>query len=136
MKRVRQVLPKAVVNDEALRAAKAQTILRSWAEIVGPELAKRSAPTKYVRGVVWVAVTGSAWAQEMRMRKEVFIGRLREQAGDPALFVDLRFGVRELPPSAAGPEKEEPERPIEEMSIREIARRRLAKMREKGSEGP
>jgi hypothetical protein len=143
-------LPKAVAHNEALRAARAQAALRDWDEIVGEALAKRSRPDRYGRGVVWVAVTGSAWAQEMRMRKEIFLVRLRERVDDPSLFLDIRFGVRPIAP----PEEEEPPipvpypapRPVEKaapepepekaeeeapgprsMSIREIAQRRLAR---------
>lgn len=151
MRKVDRVLSKAVAHNEALRAARAQAALRDWDEIVGEALAKRSRPDRYGRGVVWVAVTGSAWAQEMRMRKEIFLARLRERVDDPSLFQDIRFGVRPITPF----EEEEPPipvpypapRPIPEepapepepekaeedapsprsMSIREIAQRRLAR---------
>jgi hypothetical protein len=142
---VEKVLPKAVSHDEALRAARAQAAMRDWEAIVGEGLAKRSRPDRYGKGTVWVAVTGSAWAQEMRMRKETILARLRERAGDPTLFVDVRFGVRPLPLPEASDERVEPEPspaveraresesvsepPEAELSIREIARRRLARWR-------
>jgi hypothetical protein len=141
---VEKVLPKAVSHDEALRAARAQAAMRDWEAIVGEGLAKRSRPDRYGKGTVWVAVTGSAWAQEMRMRKETILARLRERAGDPTLFVDVRFGVRPLPLPEAPGEEVAPEPPpaVEaaaespasegELSIREIARRRLARWRNEG----
>ncbi|MGV3617324.1 MAG: DUF721 domain-containing protein [Fimbriimonas sp.] len=150
MKKVDKVLHKAVTHDEALRSARAQAALREWDEIVGEALAKRSRPDRYGRGTVWVACTGSAWAQEMRMRKETILQRLRERSGEPSLFIDIRFGVRPLPtrydedegpppptspPVESAEEEKEPEgeRSLQVMSIREIAQRRLARMRE-GSE--
>ena len=133
MRKVGKVLSKAVPHDEALRAARAQAIMREWPEIVGEELAKRSCPDRYGKGTVWVAVSGSAWAQEMRMRKELILHRLRERAEDPTLFQDIRFGVRPLPTpeepeifKVTVREPEEPGKSPSEMSIRDIAKRRLA----------
>jgi predicted nucleic acid-binding Zn ribbon protein len=106
--------------------------MRDWTEIVGEGLASRSHPDRYGKGIVWVAVQGSAWAQELRMRKETILQRLRERSGDASLFTDVRFGVRPLPaveePEVPTPESEPLPRETE-LTIREIAQRRLAKMR-------
>jgi len=132
LKKIANVVGRAVGRDEVLRTARAQMALQHWPEIVGEALASRSRPDRYGKGTVWVAVQGSAWAQELRMSKDVILERLRAHAGDPSLFSDVRFGVRPLPQTPmAGPEPEGPEiLPRDtELSIREIARRRLAKMR-------
>lgn len=154
MRKVDKVLPKAVTHTEALRSARAQAAMRDWEEIVGEALAKRSRPDRYGRGVVWVAVTGSAWAQEMRMRKEIFLSRLRDRVDDPSLFLDMRFGVRPIShpddepapvpkPAPVPTPQPEPEAVTEEqkaeddpprmasLSIREIAQRRLARWKDK-----
>lgn len=122
------MLGQAIGREEVLRAARAQRVLREWDHIVGPSLAGRSHPDRFERGTVWVAVEGSAWAQELRMVKDVLLDRLEQRCGESGLFLDIRFGVRPLPPS---------ETPIEpkvfavveddrgEMSIGEIAERRL-----------
>lgn len=130
MSRLRDLLPKAIDQTEALRAARAKAILRSWRDVVGPSLATRSWPDRYTRGTVWVAVTGSAWAQELRMMKEIILRRLDLKSSERGLFMDIRFGVRPLPP----PEVDEfvPEEPVDqtverELSISEIAARRLAR---------
>mgnify|MGYP000176760883 CR=1 FL=1 len=94
MRRLNDLLGKAIGRDEVLRTARAQRILRRWPEVVGPLMAKRSKPDRYEKGTVWVAVQGSAWAQELRMVKDRLIARLGELAQDDALFKDLRFGVR------------------------------------------
>lgn len=132
MKRASQLVAKAISNDEVLRKTRAQQILHHWAEIVGPDLAKRSFPDRFTRGTVWVAVEGSAWAQELRMRREVILSRLDAFGGDSGLFTDIRFGVRPLPKEAAvSVIQEEPlsEPSYSQLSIREIANLRLAKMR-------
>ena len=108
--------------------ARAQRVLKEWPAIVGKAMAERSHPDRWERGTVWVAVEGSAWAQELRMIKDIILERLKEKAGESGLFLDVRFGVRPLP------QKEEAEaEPVyavvaddrESLSISEIAARRL-----------
>ena len=129
MRQVAQMLAAALGRDEVLRMARAQSILKRWDLVVGEALAERSWPDKFERGTVWVAVEGSAWAQELRMIKELILDRLRERSGDPSMFIDLRFGVRpvrkavvETPVQTISKE----EREIKSaQSIREIAEKRL-----------
>lgn len=135
LRKVGEVLPKAMDDAEVIRTAKALACLRRWEEVVGPDLYQRSRPDKYGRGTVWVAVTGSAWAQELRFMKDLILERLRELAGDPRLFQEVRFGVRPIREDAtlspAGQKTDEKEAtaepsPLRELTIREIAERRLA----------
>lgn len=129
------MLSRAVGRDEVLRMARAQQVLRDWPEIVGEGLSQRSHPDRYGRGVVWVAVQGSAWAQELRMQKDTILRRLRERCGDSSLFTDVRFGVRPLPALEAPLlDSETPLASLDrgtDLTIREIAERRLARMRGK-----
>jgi predicted nucleic acid-binding Zn ribbon protein len=129
MKKVGHMLDPALGRKEVFRVAKAQKVLRDWAGIVGENLAARSFPDRYDHGTVWIAVEGSAWAQELRMQQDQILSRLRERAGDENLFRNLRFGVRPLPEA---PQQEQPKEPqIDQregkrgLSIREIAERRL-----------
>ncbi|RYG36911.1 DUF721 domain-containing protein, partial [bacterium] len=118
---------RAIERPEILRAARAGLVLDEWTEVVGDFLAAKSRPDRYDRGTVFVAVSGSAWAQELRMRKDEILEKLREIAGEPSLFINIRFGVRALPVPT---QLEAPDMPYElppgELSIREIANRRLA----------
>jgi len=135
MRKVRQVLPGALGNDEVLRAARAQAAMRRWPEVVGVMLSGRSHPDRYGRGTVWVAVEGSAWAQELRMMKDKILKRLNEVAGEDGLFTDVRFGVRPLPKKSEAelPKVEiDDHKSLKELSIREIAERRLAKWKNEG----
>ena len=125
MKRVSKLLKPALGRDEVLRSARASSVLAHWTEVVGEALAERSAPDRYDRGTVWVAVKGSAWAQELRMIKPVILERLESLAAERGLFHDVRFGVRPFQPQAvvAAPE---PAMALTyaEASISEIAARR------------
>lgn len=127
MRKIGKLLKESIGRDEVLRAARANLVLKSWAQIVGSTLAQKSSPDRFDHGTVWVSVTGSAWAQELRMIKAAILQRLNGKAGEEGLFTDLRFGVREVRPL----EEEEQAQPIvaqnfEDLSIREIAERRLA----------
>lgn len=99
MRHVGRVLPRAVENADVLRAARAGAVLRRWDEAVGELLAQKSQPDRYDRGTVWVAVQGSAWAQELRLIKPVILERLEAMSGERGMFLDVRFGVR--PPKPA-----------------------------------
>lgn len=129
MRKLSQMLPDAIAKDEVLKAARAQKVLKDWAAIVGPGLAERSHPDRYDHGTVWVAVEGSAWAQELRMGKEMILERLREKSREASLFQDLRFGVRPIrrdEPIKNEPFDEEAHKDaLKGLTIREIAERRL-----------
>jgi predicted nucleic acid-binding Zn ribbon protein len=132
LRKIGDMVGAAVGRQEVARLVRANLILHDWADIVGPGLAARSHPDKFERGTVWVAVEGSAWAQELRMLKETILKRLADRCGEEGLFLDLRFGVRPFKvvplPSTEEPTLtravvELPEGP--DLSIREIAERRL-----------
>lgn len=132
MKRLGQMMPDAIGRTELLRAARAQRALQHWPSVVGPVLANKSRPDRFEKGTVWVAVSGTAWAQELRMARDRIVERLNELAGE-RLFEDVRFGMRPFTPH----ERElEPPRyddgPLRAMTVEEITRRRLAILREKG----
>jgi len=129
MNKIGHLLKKAVGRDEVLATARAQTVLRRWPEIVGEFLAERSSPDRFDKGVVWVAVSGSSWAQELRMRKPDILERLKSISTEPELFKDLRFGVRplrKLPDPEDKAEKPKQNREaLRQKTIREIADERL-----------
>lgn len=128
MRKLSGVLAKAIGRDEVLRTARAQSILRRWEEIVGPQLGVRSRPDRYDNGTVWISVEGSAWAQELRMLSETILRKLSIMAGDKELFTNLRFGVRPILPAEhwTAPQPYIPDQPhLREMTMHEILERRL-----------
>ena len=135
MRKIWDMLGGALGRDEVVRAARAQIVLADWDEIVGATLGTRSHPDRYDHGTVFVAVTGSEWAQELRMNNETILQRLRERANEPSLFIDVRFGVR--PFNKAEPTVNEPfdeearKEELRKLSIAEIKERRLKAMMER-----
>lgn len=134
MRKIERLLEGAIERQETLRGARAWRALRHWNEIVGPLLATRSAPDRYEKGVVWVAVSGSAWSAELRMRQDDILERLRAESGDPSLFVKLRFGIRpfDLIESPTLPEPLTPRSEPTGESIREIGERLVRKLQDEG----
>ncbi|MEJ5169814.1 MAG: DUF721 domain-containing protein [Fimbriimonadales bacterium] len=131
MKRVQDWIAEALGRPEVVRKARALAVLRRWAEVVGPVVARKSQPDRYERGTVWVAVAGSSWAQELRMQRDQILQRLNELAGEDDLFREIRFGVRPFVVREAPAADSSPSRgrwkDTEGLTIREIAERRLAK---------
>lgn len=84
----------ALGRPEVLRTARAQIAMHRWGEVVGEALAEKSFPDRYEKGTLWVVASGSAWAQEIRLRKEDIVRRLNEVASEPGLFREVRVGVR------------------------------------------
>ncbi len=157
MRKVEGMLRAALGRPEIVKAARAWRTMHRWPEIVGEGLAERSAPDRYDRGTVWVAVKGSAWAQELRLMKETILERMNAMAGD-RLFTEIRFGVRKAKAPPTLPPALSTERPVptsegvaaaleraerdeetgdwrDGLSILEIAARRLA-AREGAAETP
>ncbi|HEY3781898.1 MAG TPA: DUF721 domain-containing protein [Fimbriimonadaceae bacterium] len=133
MKKLGSLVPEAIGREEVLKASHANRILKRWPEIVGPLLASKSTPDKYDNGTVWVAVTGSEWAQELRMMKNPILAKLRSFSSDPQLFTDIRYGVRAVVAVEAVVEMPEHDRKayqdeLRELSIQEIRERRLKKL--------
>lgn len=94
MKRLDDWMAQAVEQKEVLRAARAQVVLKEWPAVVGEILADKSTPERFEHGTLWVAVTGSAWAQELRFMQDKILDRLNRLAGEPDLFRELRVGTR------------------------------------------
>lgn len=134
MRKVDGMLRAALGRPEIVKAARAWRTMHRWNEIVGESLAERSAPDRYDRGTVWVAVRGSAWAQELRLMKETILERMNAMAGD-RMFTEIRFGVRKAKAPPTLPPEAEPERETgnpevgdwrDGLTIMEIAARRMA----------
>ena len=125
MNPIQNLLNSTVMPPEVLKAARAISVMRKWEQVVGKEMANRSWPERYDHGTLWIAVTGSAWAQELRMQKDEILSRLNTIADEPGLFLNARFGVRPLAKAVVGLAADSPVAESEGLTIREIAERRM-----------
>jgi hypothetical protein len=74
--------------DAALRAHR---IVIEWHDLVGPTVARVTAPDGLNRGTLSVWVKNSPWMQELRMMREQLIRDINAKLGDPPLVTDLRL---------------------------------------------
>ncbi|MBX3113686.1 MAG: DUF721 domain-containing protein [Fimbriimonadaceae bacterium] len=94
LKRLSDILPEVFADGDVPKAARANIVMRQWEDAVGEILSKHSKPDRYDHGVIWVETTGSAWAQELRMRQTEILAKLNELAGERGLFLELKVTHR------------------------------------------
>lgn len=84
----------------------------AWVQVVGDVAAGHSVPVRRSRaGVVSVACSSSAWAQELTARREDLAERLRQACPDQAI-TGMRFSVADHVVAPAGiPPERPPQRP-------------------------
>ena len=124
MNPIQNLLNSTVMPPEVLKAARAISVMKKWELVVGNEMANRSWPERFDHGTLWVAVTGSAWAQELRMQKDEILSRLNTIADEPGLFLNARFGVRPLRKEIRAETADMEPAATEKLTIREIAEKR------------
>lgn len=79
-------------------ALRAHRVLLEWASLVGPTIARVTAPDGLREGVLSVWVKTSPWMQELRNLRERVIADINAGLGDPPLVRELRlhFGSSRL----------------------------------------
>jgi len=79
------------------RIADYQPVL-AWERIVGPEVAAHASVLRLQRGILWVAVSGSAWIQHIGYLKPRILEAMRREFPG-ARITDLRcvLGGRQQP---------------------------------------
>lgn len=73
---------------ETLRAHR---LVIEWHGLVGPTIARVTAPDGLHKGVLSVWVKTSPWMQELRMMKEQVIRDINSKLGGPPMVTDLRL---------------------------------------------
>ena len=95
MRRRRSPRPLATAIGEALERAEPATLLaavqRCWAEAVGKAIAREAAPVSERSGIVTVACSSSAWAQELDLLGTQIIDKLRPKLPSGTALEGLRF---------------------------------------------
>ena len=79
-------------NNLDFKLARYEFVLH-WAEIVGPEIAKRTRAECIRAGILIVAVNNSVWAQELSFNKTMILKRLKEKLSQPDCVKDISFYV-------------------------------------------
>jgi predicted nucleic acid-binding Zn ribbon protein len=87
--------PLAAAIGEALERAEPETLLAAvqsvWGPAVGEAIAREAAPVSERSGVVTVACSSSAWAQELDLLGERILAKIRPELPSRAPLEGLRF---------------------------------------------
>lgn len=68
-------------------------VFRNWPEVVGPELAERTAP-QVIRGtVLWIAVSDSVWMQQLHLQKQSLLEHVNANVRGSEKISDIRFQI-------------------------------------------
>ena len=62
-------------NEKSFKAA---SVINSWADVMGPTIAKRTADISFYEGVLKVRLTSAPLKNELNMSKELVVRRLNE----------------------------------------------------------
>lgn len=85
----------AAAIGEALERAEPATLLaavqRAWPTAVGEAIAREAAPVAERSGVVTVACSSSAWAQELDLLGARILGKIRPELPETLALEGLRF---------------------------------------------
>jgi hypothetical protein len=93
-------------------AGGAAGVAEAWRGVVGPAVADHTAPLRRSRaGVLTVACSSAAWAQELTMRREELVRMLAEAAPDAGV-TGLRFSVADHVPAGEPPPPPPPPPPV------------------------
>jgi hypothetical protein len=96
-----QLLPMLAEAHGLGEALRSQRVIIEWHQLVGPAVARVTAPDGLHKGVLSIWVKTSPWMQELRAMKDRVIADINRGLGDPPLVTDLRLhygGARLLSP--------------------------------------
>ena len=68
-------------------------VFRNWPQVVGPEIAERTAP-QVIRGtVLWIAVSDSVWMQQLHLQKQALLEQINANVRGGEKISDIRFQI-------------------------------------------
>jgi hypothetical protein len=86
-----QLLPMLAEAHGLGEVLRSQRVIIEWHHLVGPTIARVTAPDGLHKGVLSVWVKTSPWMQELRAMKTQVIADINRGLGDPPLVTDLRL---------------------------------------------
>lgn len=104
MKKIGEILDKALPDSGIIAAVKAGKIYGDWSGVVGQIIAKHSWPHSFRNGTLVIATESPAWGQEIRMASDQILTKLNNKANEK-IFTDIRIIIEK--PSLEKSELEE-----------------------------
>jgi predicted nucleic acid-binding Zn ribbon protein len=91
LKSLHSVLGSLETQYQSREQRQLQRILQCWAEVVGPVVAAQAQPTSIQRGVLRVATSSSAWAQNLVFERQRILEKLNAKIS--SCLSDIRFST-------------------------------------------
>lgn len=88
---LKKIFENSLLSDDIIKACR---ILELWSKAAEGEIAKHTEAIKVEKGILWVEVDNSSWAQELVFLKEPIRNKINKIAGTSAVK-DIRFKVKE-----------------------------------------
>ena len=82
-----------VSDSEMASKIQKYSIFNHWEEIVGEGIGSRTKPEKISRDILYISVTNSTWANELRMMSAQLLFKINNFIGTDAIK-ELRFKVK------------------------------------------
>ena len=87
------IISKLVGDSEIGKKIKRYNIFNHWPEIVGIEISKKTRPEKLYKGLLYISVTSSTWANELSLMTEQLIKKINTFIDEP-LVKGIRFKLQ------------------------------------------
>jgi predicted nucleic acid-binding Zn ribbon protein len=88
------VLKYYVAKSEIGKKLKRYRIFNHWPEIVGREISNKTNPEKLIRGILYISVASSTWANEMSMMSRKLVEKINNYIGED-IVKELRFKIQQ-----------------------------------------
>ncbi|MBM3709756.1 MAG: DUF721 domain-containing protein [Actinobacteria bacterium] len=73
---------------------KRYSVFNHWAEIVGSEISSKTKPEKLFKGILYISVENSAWANEISLMSRKLVKEINKFIGED-IVRELRFKIQE-----------------------------------------
>jgi len=73
---------------------KRYSIFNHWPEIVGSEISSKTRPEKLFKGILYISVASSVWANEMSLMSRKLVKEINKYIGED-IVRELRFKIQE-----------------------------------------
>mgnify|MGYP005849136409 CR=1 FL=1 len=86
---------KQYIKDSDLgKKLKRYSIFNHWQEIVGRDISNKTRPEKLFKGILYISVANSIWANEMSLMSRKLVGKINEYIGEDTVR-ELRFKIQQ-----------------------------------------
>lgn len=109
--RVNSILGASFASLGIAAKIKEHNLKKAWAECVGENISRRTAPEKLIGSLLYCSVASSPWMTELVYQKKTIIDKLNEKLGSLTV-TDIVFKIGLIQPPPSRPEPKKPARAL------------------------